>query len=126
MSLFAPNQAQLLAEHTFSCAVCRQTAATLRLFYPARQSDNGVLELSAFLGHSERVVNDTGYLAQLIAAGAAAQLYQYDLEFAPCYCPPCDAHYCADHWQQEEVYDDGFYDCTYGVCPRGHRRLIDD
>ena len=42
------------------------------------------------------------------------------------YCPTCDRVYCRDHYQTEERYDEGFYDCTYGTCPQGHRRMIDD
>jgi hypothetical protein len=42
------------------------------------------------------------------------------------YCPACDRVYCRDHYQTDERYDEGFYDCTYGTCPRGHRRMIDD
>ncbi|MBI4280420.1 MAG: hypothetical protein HY660_18360 [Armatimonadetes bacterium] len=25
-----------------------------------------------------------------------------------------------------EEWDAGFYDCSYGTCPNGHRRIIDD
>ena len=45
------------------------------------------------------------------------------------YCPECDKVYCADHMKMEVVMDEddpAFYDCTYGTCPKGHRRMIDD
>jgi hypothetical protein len=42
------------------------------------------------------------------------------------YCPQCDTIYCWEHYNAREEYDDGFYDCTYGTCPNGHRRMIDD
>jgi hypothetical protein len=42
------------------------------------------------------------------------------------YCPECDRVYCRVHYQAREVFDEGFYDCTYGTCPQGHRRMIDD
>ena len=42
------------------------------------------------------------------------------------YCPTCDKVYCREHYDAEEEWDEGFYDCTYGTCPAGHRRLIDD
>ncbi len=42
------------------------------------------------------------------------------------YCPKCDKTYCREHYNPMEEYDDGFYDCTYGTCPVGHRRMIDD
>jgi hypothetical protein len=30
------------------------------------------------------------------------------------------------HYQLVTEYDDGFYDCTRGTCPEGHRRMVDD
>jgi hypothetical protein len=42
------------------------------------------------------------------------------------YCPTCGKIYCARHYQTREEYDEGFYDCTRGTCPRGHKRIIDD
>lgn len=42
------------------------------------------------------------------------------------YCPECDKIYCRNHYITEEEWDEGFYDCTFGTCPNGHRRLIDD
>ena len=42
------------------------------------------------------------------------------------YCPKCDKIYCAAHYKPEEEWDEGFYDCTYGTCPEGHKRIIHD
>jgi hypothetical protein len=42
------------------------------------------------------------------------------------YCPECNKIYCWEHYDAREEYDDGFYDCTYGECPKGHKRMIDD
>ena len=42
------------------------------------------------------------------------------------YCPDCNDIYCWEHYNPVEEFDDGFYDCTYGTCPKGHRRIIDD
>ena len=42
------------------------------------------------------------------------------------YCPKCDKIYCWEHYNARVEYDDGFYDCVYGTCPDGHRRMIDD
>ncbi len=42
------------------------------------------------------------------------------------YCPECDMIYCGEHIRTEVTFDDGFYDCTYGICPKGHKRIIDD
>jgi hypothetical protein len=42
------------------------------------------------------------------------------------YCPECDKIYCWEHYNAKEEYDDSFYDCTRGICPKGHKRMIDD
>jgi len=42
------------------------------------------------------------------------------------YCPTCGKIYCTRHYQTREEYDEGFYDCTYGTCPQGHKRIIHD
>ena len=50
----------------------------------------------------------------------------HSFEGLDAYCPQCDKIYCWEHYNAREEYDDGFYDCTYGECPNGHRRMIDD
>ncbi|MFX1328347.1 MAG: hypothetical protein ACFE91_09395 [Promethearchaeota archaeon] len=42
------------------------------------------------------------------------------------YCPECNKIYCWKHYNAREEYDDSFYDCTYGECPEGHKRMTDD
>ena len=42
------------------------------------------------------------------------------------YCPDCDRVYCRLHYDCVDEYDEGFYDCTYGTCPAGHRRRVAD
>ncbi len=42
------------------------------------------------------------------------------------YCYQCDCVYCCEHYETEIMFDEGFYDCTYGTCPQMHRRKIDD
>ena len=73
--------------------------------------------------------------AALIAANAAA-LYGLNAFWAPFYCPDCRAVYASAMWNMDMQFEDAkddplggmpnWYDCTYGVCPHGHRRLIDD
>lgn len=53
-------------------------------------------------------------------------LRKLDFEYAPGYCCACGAHYCAKDWAKDVVMDEGFYDCTEGTCPAGHRQTIDD
>jgi hypothetical protein len=56
----------------------------------------------------------------------SAGLFAMDSEYVSSFCPDCGCHYCRSHWTQEVAFDDGYYDCTYGACPAGHRRKLDD
>ena len=64
-----------------------------------------------------------------LAMADADALYQLDHFWAPFYCPTCQRVYCREHWLIIPEFDEdfpGWYDCAYGTCPQGHRRLIDD
>jgi hypothetical protein len=95
---------------------------------PSPQAAHNRLVVSGFIERWEEKSRDGTY------ADAAAALDAHDVralwagnnEWAPFYCPGCDACYCRDHWHAEMEFDEGFYDCTWGTCPRGHRRMIDD
>jgi hypothetical protein len=55
-----------------------------------------------------------------------AELRRIDWELAPFYCPECELTYCRADWDTYVLFDDGFYDCTMGTCPAGHRHMVDD
>jgi hypothetical protein len=65
-------------------------------------------------------------IKRALTAGDAEMLASVDPEYANFYCRSCNSSYCADHSFKESVYDEEFYDCTYGTCPAGHRSKIDD
>ena len=49
------------------------------------------------------------------------------LDTVDTYCHRCSLVFCSEHWTDiQAVFDDGFYDCTYATCPKGHRIMIDD
>ena len=58
--------------------------------------------------------------------GDAAKLYEFEGLWAPFWCPACAAVYCIAHWTVVPEYDEGFFDCSQGFCPKGHKRLIED
>jgi hypothetical protein len=53
-------------------------------------------------------------------------LRRIDWELTPFYCPDCDLNYCRADWETFPVFDEGFYDCTIGICPSGHRHTVGD
>lgn len=69
---------------------------------------------------------DVERVSDAIVAGDVRALFAIDREFAPFWCPECEASYCGEHYRHWDVYDDGFFDCVRGVCPRGHERMLMD
>jgi hypothetical protein len=71
-------------------------------------------------------------IIELLSQDKIAELHEYVQHWVPMeegldgYCPECDKVYCGDHISTKMEFDDGFYDCTYGTCPKGHKRIIDD
>jgi hypothetical protein len=55
-----------------------------------------------------------------------AALRRIDWELAPFYCPECGRNYCRADWDTVALFDEGFYECTMGTCPGGHRHMVDD
>ena len=109
----------------FYCAVCNQQAAVLTLHEDGRLIHHGLMaEVTEVVPPAMRMAA----LYALEQAGPDA-IYAVNKLWAAFYCPQCDAVYCKEHWQIELKYDDAdpsWYDCAFGVCPHGHRRLIDD
>ena len=58
-----------------------------------------------------------------ILHAAMVKTHQDGLDF---YCPECDRMYCEAHFRCVPQWDEGFYDCTLGICPEGHERIVDD
>jgi|SRR5215510_11745578 len=128
----AAGSAAPLAKATFDCALCNGLAGTIELLPPRHpeglSKDEATIFLRDFIGTEKVVVTPEGrprVEAALIQADAAA-LFQVERLWAPFYCPACACVYCRKHWVIVPEYDDGFFDCSYGTCPKGHRRLTED
>lgn len=71
-------------------------------------------------------------LFERLGRGAVDEAHTFLIAHGACqegidaWCPPCGRAYCKLHFACEDVYDEGFYDVTYGTCPAGHRRCIAD
>jgi hypothetical protein len=121
----------------YECALCGKVAATLALL-PKNSQHTDVLQagvatlvLSDFIGKTSEQVSEQieSALRAALEEKCAVKLYKLNRLWAPFYCPECAAAYCINHWAVETRYNDefpGFYDCSYGTCPKGHRRMIDD
>ena len=118
------------SEYTLRCSLCGKLAVVFRLgtwTYTKTESliHRGIThEVALSVKHAERIF-------KLLEKGKIGQVHSIVDDHPSCegidaYCPKCDKIYCWDHYNPVQEFDDGFYDCTYGTCPKGHTRMIDD
>ena len=117
---------------TYTCGACGETASTVTLVAPGRPDprfgrvvprgsqlaiDGGPISITLAPVPAEQV-------AAALESGDAAALFAIDPEYAPFWCPRCAAAYCPDHYVTKQVYVQGFPLSVSGVCPKGHRRML--
>lgn len=113
---------KILAENDFLCSICGKRAARAEL-------RAGKIVIESFVCRQERTISSACQeaLHAAIRSGSAWALFEVDTEFAPFYCPRCNACYCGEHWRHRDVFeDDGWFDCVRGICPHGHERMLVD
>jgi hypothetical protein len=112
----------------FVCAECGAVAGRVEVVPSPVAADRSRLVLSVFHGMWEELSRDGAYADAIAAIDAhdARALWKGSLEWAPFYCPECDACYCREHWRTWLEFDEGFCDREDGLCPRGHLRMIQD
>ena len=133
---------------TYVCATCGATAAEVmvvpRNSRPSTLAKWGLPETLALDDETGLVVRDAcgfqstplniatrAVTVALLAISAVAPSLGAALSRS--WCPKCRSYYCKQHWLIMPVYEDltepgdgGWYDCTYGTCPKGHRTMLDD
>jgi predicted RNA-binding Zn-ribbon protein involved in translation (DUF1610 family) len=129
------------AAASFRCAACGEVAALVKAVPADVPTDMGPplgprphqrdgIVVDYFGGTKWQAAEPSTYEAVRTILEAeepdAAQLRQIDWEVAPFYCPECEQAYCLADWHTYVVFDEGFYDCTIGTCPAGHRHTVDD
>ncbi len=122
--------------YELSCSVCGETAAVWEIgifkFGGAAVEEkelllyHGIATGTQFdLAHTSKIFKwlDEGKIAKVHAYTREQELLEFGID---AYCPKCDQILCGTHYQKMTEWDGSWYDCTYGTCPRGHRRMIDD
>ena len=127
---------------SFRCAACGEVAAVVRLIpagtavnmgppIGAESYDRDGVVVDYWLGTTSWRRLDPAIWARIEVILAADQpdpaaLHRIDWELAAYWCRDCQRCYCRDDWQKTVVWDGPFYDYTEGICPAGHRYMIDD
>jgi hypothetical protein len=111
----------------FACRECGAVAGRVEVV-PSPVAPRNRLVVSEFMAMWKELSPDGRHADAIAAIDAhdARALWRGSDEWAPFYCPDCDACYCRGHWQQWTEFDEGFYDCTRGICPLGHERMLYD
>lgn len=126
---------------SFRCVECGELAGVVRVARAGTTVDMGPglgptterrdgLVVDYFLGTAWHAADAAALDAvqALIQAGPTdpIELRRISQDLAPFYCPDCELNYCSDDWNAHVLVDEGFYDCTMGTCPNGHRHMLDD
>jgi hypothetical protein len=129
------------AAASFRCGACREIAAVVKAVRAGTAADMGPplgrqaydrdgIVVDYFLGTAWKRANPATYagVRAILSQEAPdpAELRQLDWELAPFYCPDCGQNYCRADWHTYVLDDEGLYDCTMGICPGGHRYMVDD
>lgn len=129
------------AAASFRCAACGELAAVVKVARAGITVDMGpplgcesydhdTIVVDYFFGTASRFA-DTATLdavQEIVSSDTPdpVALRRIDPELAPFFCPDCGLNYCRADWDTFPVFDEGFYDCTTGICPSGHRHTVDD
>ena len=119
----------------YNCAECGELAAELELIPPSDEPshpneighDQWRLRIDGPVQVTHWVLRDLDALRIALNEGSPAALLNVDPDYANFWCRHCTAAYCKTHWYPiEPEQDEGYYDATYGTCPKGHRVMLDD
>ena len=118
------------SEYNLRCSLCGKVAVVFRLGTWTYTKTESLI----YRGITHEValsVKDAERIFKLLEKGDLASVHSIVDDHPSCegidaYCPECDKIYCWDHYNPIQEFDDGFYDCTVGTCPKGHERMIDD
>ncbi|MHA1986355.1 MAG: hypothetical protein ACW98D_06945 [Promethearchaeota archaeon] len=117
-------------EYHLPCSVCGKTAVNFKIGY-GRLDEKESLVFRGITLETSLNVELAELLFKILQNDDLLNIHNFmkkyhSFEGMDAYCPECDKIYCWEHYNAWEEYDDGFYDCTYGECPKGHKRMIDD
>ncbi len=119
---------------TITCARCGSAAAQIALLPAApgegqMWSDRDRLIRTGFMGEVIKFGpgRDLETLFDWLAHAQYSPAREQDSDLIAFICRQCELPYCETCWViGAPEFDEGFYDCTRGVCPHGHPQVVDD
>lgn len=117
-------------EYHLPCSVCGRIEAGFKI--GVSRTGKKRLYYIGIIKQGTLSLNDAKKIFRWLDEDKIAEVHSYVQksiyleEGIDAYCPKCDKIYCYRHYNVQEEWDEGFYDCTYGTCPLGHKRIIND
>jgi hypothetical protein len=118
-------------EYHMPCSVCGRKAVEFRVG-KSRWGEQECLAYTGITKYTELPLEQAEEVFSLLQQSDLAGLHglvrkkKMLEDGVDAYCPNCDRIYCRTHYNVSEEWDEGFYDFSYGTCPKGHKRIIDD
>jgi hypothetical protein len=119
-------------EYALHCTECGKVAARFKVgpTWPSSKTGEMALLYEGTTKSTQFALADADAIFESLRSEKVAAVHSFMEEKVEggldAYCPTCDKVYCKEDYSVEEQWDAGFYDCSYGTCPEGHRRLLDD
>jgi len=124
-------------EYRLPCSACGKIAVVFKIKIIKHNKDSvkrkklnysGITHASSVLGmDAAEKIFDWLEKDEISEIHSFIQDYPTLEEGIDAYCPDCDQIYCWSHYNAVEEWEDRWwYDCTYGTCPEGHKRIIHD
>lgn len=116
------------------CANCTKLVCTLSLMFENKSGTREFeLELIGFLGElSTKYLGQEKMTIKLFNSirenlDSPNSLHKLDPDIFGFVCNKCNKSYCSSCWQKHQhSFDEGFFDDTRAVCPKGHMQMIQD
>jgi hypothetical protein len=119
---------KIVSQAAFACSICGKEAGQVQLFGTPSNAD---IRRVCFTSTLDVPVPEKTYekLQEAIRQKSPQGLYNLNFEYAPFFCPQCNACYCGGHWNRRDMFDSNFsawHDSIRGKCPQGHERILEN
>lgn len=117
-------------EYHLLCSVCSKNAVEFKIGYGRFDKSESIV-FRGITHERSMNINLADNLFRILQEKDLLGVHNFmkkhhSFEGLDAYCLECDKIYCWEHYNAREEFDDDFYDSTYGECPNGHKRMIDD
>jgi len=113
----------------YHCSICNESCGEVNLCPDNKTEGYYMWHLLGFIGsvhHHGISKQDAAVLADLLKKDALQEIADINDLFVPFHCYECKVNYCLAHWSSWAEFDDGFYDAHWGICPHGHKQMLND